>query len=486
MSELKEQLKALRHGAVQASPAWVKTNRELLLSQIKNTVPKKVSISISKRIAAGMSIFMPESLVLGTVRTLAIFLIAAIVAPSLYYGTVFASEGALPGEGLYEAKRYTETIQSTVVGLIGDNAAETQLHVEFAKRRADETSKIVKDPSKISNVAGTVADLKNEINTINDKLNQTKNNKSLSANVARDIKQNTDQIKDVLTNAKNDLLSASSTENKQLANQVKDANNLVQDVSVKAVEVLVTKHLEGDQSVSKQDVQNVLNDSAQSTVEAAAEAKVSMDGVKSALESAKAEVRNLAGLSIDPAVVSSTKVISEQINNVINQTDVASQQTDAANVEALQKAVEVKQLVNSDNLTQAVDKIRELSVVTKNIDNISDNTLQQTQPILPIAQAVKDVLASSASSTGFDSSSVFKMGIKADPIFSPSTSASSTATGTAKSDDDTTSTSSTTPKNIFSTATTTSSTVTTTTIRRYRWRTTSTTATGTMISTTKK
>lgn len=395
-------LRGLKMEVVKPNETWVKKNRELLLSQIKNTVPKKVSMPLNRRLSAGLAIFMPESLVLGTVRMLAIFLIAAIVAPSLYYGTVMASEGALPGEGLYGAKRYTEQIQSTVVGLIGDNTAETQLHVEFAKRRATETSKIVKDPSKISNVASTVADLKNEINTINDKLNQSKNNNSLSANVAKDIKQNTDQIKDVLTDAKNDLLGTSSTESKQLADQVKDTNNLVQDVSVKAVEVLVTKHLEGDQSVSKQEVQNVLNDSAQSTVDAAAEAKVSIDGVKSALQTAKTEVKDLAGLSVDPAVVVSTKVISDQINTVISQTNVASAQTDAANTDAIAKADEVKQLVNSDNLAQAVDKIRELSQVTKNIDNIADKTFAQTQSI---SQMVKGGGVGTGT-TGMGSSSV--------------------------------------------------------------------------------
>jgi len=37
-------------------------------------------------------------------------------------------------------------------------------------------------------------------------------------------------------------------------------NNLVKDTSVKAVEVMVAKHLQGDNSVSKDEVKQVIND----------------------------------------------------------------------------------------------------------------------------------------------------------------------------------------------------------------------------------
>lgn len=419
--DVRAQLKSLKHKAVKPSETWVKKNRDVLMSQISASRPTKVSLPLQRRLSSALAIFMPETMVLATARTVATFLIAAVVAPSLYYGTVMASQGALPGEGLYEAKRYTEQIQVTVVGLIGSPSAETQLHVELAKRRADETSQIIKDPSRISKVAPTVQELQNEITTINTQLDSV-NSKTMSANVAKDVKQNTDQIADTLKTVKNSLLTTRTPENKILADQVKETSNMAQDVSVKAVEVLVTKHLQGDQTVSKDEIKDVINSSAQVTVDKAAQTKVSIDGVKSVLENAKAEVKDLAGLSIDPTVVSTTKEISNQINSVISKTDDAAKQTDEASAVAVQAASEVKQLLGDDNLTQAVDKIKQLTQVNQQLENISDITLEQSNPLLPIAQVVKEVIGSSASSTGYDSSSVMNVVSGSLNILGPSSS----------------------------------------------------------------
>ena len=59
---------------------------------------------------------------------------------------------------------------------MGSKTTETKLHVEFAKRRAAETKKIVAgvDPAKNAQAKQSVADLKTEIASVNNKLEESK------------------------------------------------------------------------------------------------------------------------------------------------------------------------------------------------------------------------------------------------------------------------------------------------------------------------
>ncbi|MFA6490657.1 MAG: hypothetical protein WCT43_02100 [Candidatus Magasanikbacteria bacterium] len=396
--ELKRQLNSMKHEAVKPNAEWVAKNRSLLLSQIKNTIPQKVQVSFNTRFEAVLAILMPESLVSGTVRFVAISLIVVMVAPSLYYGTVMASQESLPGENLYGAKRYAEKIQVTVVGLIGNTSDETKLHVELAKKRADETSKIINDPSKMSNVANTVADLRSEMNTISDKLDQSKNSGTMSAGDAQNIKQNTDQIKEVLQVAKNDLMAVSAGNDRTL-NEVKQTKDLVQDVSMQAVEVMVTKHLEGDTSVSKAEVKAAIDSTVQTSVGEVAQSRENIAGMQTILQTAKSDVGGLVNDFKGSAMSSTTQEITNKIAVVYDKANQAVQVTDTISEEAGRKAVEVKALLGSDNLAGAVDRMKELSQASKDIETISDKTIEQTQPLIPIVQVVKDVVASGTTSS---------------------------------------------------------------------------------------
>lgn len=424
------QLKKLKHEAIAPRAEWKAQNRAMLLSQIKNTVPAKPGVGLAEKLVAVFSIFMPEAVLMNIARPVALFLIVALVGPSLYYGTVLASQEALPGENMYAAKRYTEKIQSTVVGFIGDQQAQTRLHVEFAVRRADETSKIIttNNPDRIAQVASTVADLKNEINSISSSLEESNGGGSMPATVARDIKQSTEQIKDVLQDAKNNLLIATAgTGSKELADEVKVTKDLVQDVAVKAVEVMVTKHLEGDQSVSKDDVKTALATSVQNTLDSVAVSKQNVDGAKTILDTVKTEVKDISHEIKGVELVSSTKAVTASLASAVTQTQVAVQQTDNVSESATLKASEVTVLVGNDNLTGAVDKIKELNQVSKDAEKISDTTIEQTQIVLPLVDVIK------GSATIESSTSTVIVPIVSSTKFSSSTAAvvTSTATTTA-------------------------------------------------------
>ena len=450
----------MKTSAVKPSADWVQKNRAILLSQIKNTVPQKVSVPFTLRMEAVLSILMPETLVTGTVRFVAVFVIAALLAPSLYYSTAMASQEALPGDSLYGAKRYAEKIQIAVVGLVGDTKAETKLHVELAKRRATETSKIISDPSKISKVASTVADLKSEITTVGDKLEQNK--QSMSADDAKQIKQNTDEIKQVLQEAKNELIVTSNTNDPTL-NEVKETKDLVQDVSIKAVEVMVTKHLEGDTSVSKDEVKAAIDSAAQTAVGEVASSRETISDVQNVLKNVKSEVSILTASSTDPTTASTTLEVNSKISAAYDNANKAVQVTDTISFEAGRKAAEIQTLLGSDNLAQAVDRVKELNLASKDIETISDTAIQQTTTLMPIVEVVKEAATTGVTSTMemvtssvklisstpmFESQNLNTTSLKTLPLPPPSSTASSSrsASTTAPSNSTTSSVSNTSTK----------------------------------------
>lgn len=385
------QLKTLKHGVVAPRAEWKAQNRAMLLSQIKNSLPEKNNSKLTEKLWAVFAIFLPQSVVFGLVRPLAMFVVVALVAPSLYYGTVLASQESLPGEGMYSAKRYTEKIQKTMVSLLGNQQAQTQLHVTFALRRANETNKIIitNDPKQMAEAASTVADLKEEINSISTSLEES------SAVAVNDIKKNTEQITGVLKDAKNNLLiAAANTSTKALANEVNSTKDLAQDVSVKAVQVLVNKHLAGDQSVSKDDFKAALNSAAQNSVDSVVASQQNVEGAKTIVETATTEVKDLsADNKKSLALASSTKALGDSLTNASSQTQVAAQQTDVVTQAVVKKAGEVEQLVGSGDYAQAIDKIKELSQTSKEVEKISDTTIEKTQNALVQVDLFKGTVA---------------------------------------------------------------------------------------------
>ncbi|MBI5729114.1 MAG: hypothetical protein HY983_02655 [Candidatus Magasanikbacteria bacterium] len=400
MSErIVEQLKQLKYGTINPQTDWVARNRALLLSQIKNTIPERPAVKTTEKMWAGLSIFFPKPLVYNVVRPVAVLLIVALVATTAYSGTVKASYETLPGDWLYPAKRGVEKTQAAVLSVIGDATAQTKLHVEFAKRRAAETKQISgsSDPEKVAKMAVTVGDLQSEMNSINSKLEETKSaNGTLQATVAKDIKQNSEQIKNVLQDAKDNLALSPNVENKALSREISETKDLVKDVSVKAVEVLVAKHLEGDTSVSKEEVKQEINNALQTSVNEVGVSKQNVDGAKVILESVKGAVADLkseAQKQNNSDLVSSTKAFSDKVSTATNQTVAAVLKTEAASAELDKKVSEAHEFLNKDDLAQAVGKMKEANQASKDVEKISDKAIEKTQTILPIVQVMKDTAA---------------------------------------------------------------------------------------------
>ncbi len=400
--DLIRQLKSLKHAEVKPSETWLKKNRALLLSQIKNTVaPKSDTRFHMENIWQGMSIFLPSSFVYKVVRPVVAVMLIIAMGVGSWAATVSASSEALPGEWLYSAKRAAEKTQVAVANVVGSKNSATKLHMEFAKRRAKETKKIIStnNPDKIKNASVAVNDLKNEMQTVNDKLEEIKTTQNSSAEMAQSINQNAQEIKDVLKEVKVNLLAnADTTTVRNLSDQVSEVKKLAKDTATQAVEVMVAKHLQGDTSVSKADVKQAINDQLQSVIKDAAELKdnavevnkviivVSKSAKETALEAKGAASLNSASSSADLA--SSTQALSDKITEASKQTQAAVSSTQQFNTDAGKTVDEGQTLLSQDNLTQAMDKVKEANTAVTNAEKIADDTLKTVQSVLPVMAVV--------------------------------------------------------------------------------------------------
>ncbi len=434
-SELTSQLKKVRTEGVNPSAEWVKSNRAVLLSQIKNTIPLENDTRASDRLWNALSIFVPRQFVFSVVRPVAALLVVAVTITTAYTGTVKASYESLPGDTLYPAKRLVENIPVTVASIVGDTSTETKLRAENAKHRAVEASQLVKtnDPNKIAKVSQAVNDLKNELNTINATLDSSKSKQdtALPAVAIKDVKQSTDEIKNVLQDVKTNLLStATSSDDTAVTQQVADTKNLVKDVSVNAVEALVAKHLDGDSSVSKDEVTKIISNTLQNVASDASQSQQTVAGAKSLVESVKVEVKDLtaeAQKQKDPVLNSTTQQVSQQVSSVANLTQTAVAQTQQVSQAVGQKVAEANTLLGSGDLVKAVDAVKQVNQATQASENISDVTVQKTQTVLPIVQVIKDVVATGAT-TSVGTSSI---GTLLNTLSSTTSAATLSATNTA-------------------------------------------------------
>lgn len=389
---LKEQLKNLKNEHVSPRPDWLKSDRARLLSQISNTMPMK-KVGAWDNIWLGVSILLPQQIVVGIVRPLVVLLIVALVGTSGWVATVDASYEALPGDWLYPAKRAVEKTKLKAATILGNESSATKLHAEFAVRRASEVKSVVKKTSGVDSntVSEVVNDLKTEIKTVNTKLEEIKNNQG-SAEVAREVQKNTEQIQSALKEVKDDLASTTSTEGQVIVQEITEAKNMAKDTTVKTVEVLVAKHQTGE--VSKEEVANAIGKTLDDAVGEMNENKQSLDNVKIVMD---IMTQNISA----SGTASSTDAAAEMFNSAKVQTAEAAVKTNEAAEQIDKKAGEIKSLVESGDLSQAISAMKEMNETAKEAGKISDTALTTAQQVLSpaVVNEVKEKTAEAAAAS---------------------------------------------------------------------------------------
>lgn len=412
MQNLIAQLKQMKHSEVKPSEAWLKNNRALLLSQIKNTVNEENQKINLDNVWNTLSLFVPRTLVFSVVRPMAVLFVVSIVATSGWITSVDAAYNSLPGDWLYGAKRVAEKTQVAVASLIGSKSDETKLHSEFAKRRAAETKQIIagNDPQKQQKVQEVVNDLKIEIASVSRSLDEMQSTSSpassITADTVKDLKQDTEQVKDTLQEVKTTLLVASTAADSSstiaVAQAVNEARDLAKDTSVKAVEVIVTKHLEGDKSVSVAEVKQEIASSLQAATTDATQSKQSMENVQAVVTAAKTEAKDVATKAIaDKTItdVTTTAALNDKISKASTAANDAAAQTKTVADSVDKTVTEANTLLVQGDLSKVVEKIKEANTATKEAEKISNQAVTDVAQIAPIIPGLPVVAPSSTVST---------------------------------------------------------------------------------------
>ncbi|MFH1292338.1 MAG: hypothetical protein ABIH87_04050 [bacterium] len=418
--EIIDQLRKIKEQDINPNPAWIKSSRELLVAQIKNTSsPEQNKRAFSReKLWLSLSILLPRKFVFNVVRPSMALLLIFSLGGGGWIATVAASQDSLPGEWLYPAKRATEKTQMAVVTAVGAKEAETKMRVGLAKKRAQETNELIKskDPEKMKEVPNVVSNLKDEIKKVDRDLDEFAKEKNIgekvSAEVVKDLGKETEEIKKILKEAKIDLavsvLTASSTssiEEKKistdLTTEITKAQDMTKEASVKAVEVLVGKHLQGDITVSKEEVKEAINEQVKSVVDEADEQKKVMEKVEE--QTKKVSEGNINDGSVSTSstldatldeqcqTASSTEVV--KIKEVTDKTKQAVDKAKEVNQEIGQKVSRTEVLLSMDDFAGAVKVVREASDANKEAGKVAKETIKVLEQVAPtvVANALVDV-----------------------------------------------------------------------------------------------
>lgn len=265
--ELIKQLKCLK--ALGANSDWKKTNRAVLISQIKGQATAKPQ-NFPKKFWYGLRSIMPLSIKNFVYKPVgAIVLTLAVISTVSILG-VNASKGSVPGDVLYKVKLTKEKIQA---GLTVDDEKKTNLYLNFANERLKEIEKLQKEQNEQNenekeeqneNIKIAVQELKDQVSSVKNQMEKIKEKPQPAQemveavkNVDKKVEELSDKIKE-----KSSELEAQDPEN-EVVLELDDAREIIDETSDSAMEVIIEKHFTGEVETSMkelaQKVENKIN-----------------------------------------------------------------------------------------------------------------------------------------------------------------------------------------------------------------------------------
>lgn len=344
-NDIIKKIKLLR--TVEPDENFRKTNRDILLMQIKNTLD--VAQKTNNILLEALKIFLPWSLFATMARSaLVLFLIFGLALGSVL--SVSAAEASLPGDPLYPLKLVTEKIQ---VSLTFKEEKKTEMHVELAGKRIDEVKKI-KDKaeppvqkSKKINVA--VGKFKEEIENVKAKLEvlDKKVESQKVVEVAKIIDTKVSEYQDTLEKVVDEL---EPPVKKDIKEEINQGLETVEKIGEKALEVIVNKHVKGEAALPEEEVVKRL------------EKKIEIVENKIAKVEEQVTSLNVNVLPTDSS--QNSEMPSETVKTTTQQ--------------AKEVLTEAKELINQKNLDEALNKVIESKELVKQVEQIVTETAALT------------------------------------------------------------------------------------------------------------
>ncbi len=400
MDDLISKLKSLKHKGVSPNKEWLKKNRAFLLSQISNTVTsqsKSKFILSSEKMWKFMAVFLPRSVVYGIVRPVAIVAMVIGLGTSGWIATVAASQNTVPGDALHSTKMMTEKVHIAVLSAIDAKDTETIKRGNYAKRRAQEVQKLASsnDVEKINRVPLAIKVLKEEVKEVEEDIKEIKESaeisKKVSAGAIKEVEKDTKEIGSILKDVEKGLVNSTSTTEEARVDLV-EAKKVSAETSVKAMEVMVGKHIEGDKTVTIDEVKEMIKEKAK---ELSNEANNSTN----VLNKAKAETKKASDIQVELAsttllssISTTTKKENQDIKDVNKKTEDAADEVSEVKTEIDSKVKEAGSLLSKGDFESALKVVVEASKTVAKAQITKDTTINDLQKISPeVVSIVLDV-----------------------------------------------------------------------------------------------
>lgn len=388
--EIKQQLKQIKlsNGRVNPDRVWVAQTRENILNQIHNTVGEKEgSFSFRKTIEQAVCLFVPQQMV-RLARPVAAFLLIGVITMSGWIASVNATQSCLPGEGCYNVKLAVEKTQVLVAAMTSSEGTQTQLHLEFATRRAQEAKKVVSKKDADSPKKATVAikHLQDSLKSADVTVQNAGNSAPVkAAELAKDVNEKTEKIVETLKEVSKEVSKEPQTVDPGLVKQVAESTKMANETGIKAIEVAVQKQSETKDGVLKaekaEEVKNLMEEKINHILKEGETVKAVAQDVLMA-SSSPAMVNpgmQVASSTANSSSTISVKAVVEQAVQKVNETTAAAEKV----------AAEAKGLAANNQLLEAVQKVR----ATNEIVN------QAQQAVAEATQTVKDALPQATASS---------------------------------------------------------------------------------------
>jgi hypothetical protein len=238
-------LQKIKHERQGGAPRedWVTKNREILLMQVRNTMNREQTPSFLERVRHFFSIFVPSETLVMAARALGIFVLVSgtVVAGGLASAQVYHE--AIPGEFFYNVKLSMEKMQLT---LAPNDSYKATLYTAFADRRMDEVAKLAEaSTSRQERIPAVLADFEKNIIALEASLDAMRqHDPSGVAEVAKLTERKMAVYQNVLRKAGTSVVPSAAA-------AIAHGKDIVDDVTIKAMAIIVEKHLGGDEHASR-------------------------------------------------------------------------------------------------------------------------------------------------------------------------------------------------------------------------------------------
>lgn len=309
--DLIQSLKQLKNSDSAGAPSrdFVAKNREILMMQIKNSsAPAEHPFSAVYfwRLCENV---MPENLFRFVVRPVVMSLLVFGVAFGSWAATVSASYDSLPGDTLYGLKIAAENAQLSLTS--SDN--KPSLQADLAARRLEEMAKIDERAdiqNKEERTKEAVANFQEHVKAVKTTL-ENMSDGDKAAEVAQMMERKTAEFSSALDKAKENA-------SEDMKKEVDKASNLVNDTSIKAIEVMVKQSEQGNVQINQDEMAGKIQEKIQTVLDTVSQIGSGQGTAQDAVKQEATEVLGQAQTALENQQQSTAVDKLVEVKNLVN------------------------------------------------------------------------------------------------------------------------------------------------------------------------